>query len=568
VRSRQVINECELAVKQGVPVYVALGQRCAIPAFLRASNRYDARSRFDAAMAALARDLEGCSGPASRAPAGGLPWAELPVAFALAVMILTLLLCTAIAISYFLSLFTPFANATLVQTSSLRLTTERSYVILEVVSFLASAGIGAACAWALARRRWRLSFAAWLSVALLVLFAEGIKGLPLASSEIRLDGGAGSQALSSAFLVLARASVVLSLLIVPTLMVLAGSVAVLRGSRTGAGSPVARMRLHGRSPGYVASVVGLGAEMAKPETLEELEPGLFADASQQLSFQVDAASADHKLEAALTRACEAAGMLRACERADRHLLLLTNANAGSHQALRETLSHREVPPIIVLGCSLPFTADDQLVRRYQWIDFRRGKLGPDTAGQLAGRSPLTALPMAVPASPDTFRAPLGVGLGVWTSRIYGFYFALIAAINLYPSQPDSGINLPRIALALILAVNMWAFYRLIVLRRTRFQVLRFLFLSASGASILYGILSLLATGILMVSKVYSVLIGFSLPIMLWTSLSFVGTHTAWLPDEAAALPRQPALPPAVAGQLPLILILVKVICAVLHYVTL
>ena len=243
-RSRYVIRECALAVKQSVPVYVALGQGCAIPAFLRTANRYDARSRFADAMAVLARDLEGSSGHASRVFAGRLPRAELPVTFALTVMILTLLVCAAIVLGYLLSLFTPFANATLVQTSSLRLTTERSYVILEMVSFLASAGIGAACAWALARRRWQLNFAAWLSVALLQLFTQGTRALPLTSSYIRLDGGAGSQALSSAFLVLARASVVLSLLAVPMLVVLVGSVAVLRSSRTGAGSSVARLRLH------------------------------------------------------------------------------------------------------------------------------------------------------------------------------------------------------------------------------------------------------------------------------------------------------------------------------------
>lgn len=231
------------------------------------------------------------------------------------------------------------------------------------------------------------------------------------------------------------------------------------------------------------------------------------------------------------------------------------------------MSHREIPPIVALGCSLPFTPDDQLVRPYQWIDFRRGKLSPDTAGRLAGRAPLTALPMAVPASPDVFRAPLGVGLGVWTSRVYGFYFVLIAASDLYRS-PLSGINLPRLASALILAVSMWAFYRLIVLRKTRLRVLRLLFLPATGISIMFGILSLLATDILIVSKVFSVLIGFSLPVMLWASLRLVGTLTAWLPDEAAPLPRQPALPPALSGQLPLVLILVKVICAALHYAAL
>ena len=156
----------------------------------------------------------------------------------------------------------------------------------------------------------------------------------------------------------------------------------------------------------------------------------------------------------------------------------------------------------------------------QRVPGRCSSLGPDTAGRLAGRAPLTALPMAVPVSPDVFRAPLGVGLGGWTSRVYGFYFVLIAASDLYRSPLNSGIDLARLTLALILAANLWAF------------------------------------------------IGFSLPVMLWASLRFVGTLTAWLPDEAAPLPRQPASSPALAGQLPLVLILVKVICAALGFAAL
>ena len=81
--------------------------------------------------------------------------------------------------------------------------------------------------------------------------------------------------------------------------------------------------------------------------------------------------------------------------------------------MRATLNRYAVPPVIVVGCSLPLAPDDPLVRQYQWIDFRRQSLGPGTAGRLAGRTALVNLPMTVPASTTLFRLPIYVNLAIF-----------------------------------------------------------------------------------------------------------------------------------------------------------
>ena len=402
--SQYVVDECKQAVKCSVPVYVVLGQACPLPVFLRAMACYDARSRLAATMGLLAQDLTG-SNAYTRIPNGGLRRIWTPTAFAEAILILMALICVAIGLCFLTSTLTPFAESVLPPTWISPVMKAREYLVLQGVGYLALAGVSATCAWALMRRHWQFGYALWWAVVPILLIGASGHTLPSVGASVLSYGGAGSQTLSSALHDLSPVSDAVSLFLgIPTLLVLAFSLIVLRGSRPGAGSPLARIRLLGRNPGYFASVFGI------TETPELERAELFAEADRELTFQIDADPADRELEAVLDQACRAAGMARAADRADRRLLLLTNANATSAQALQPVLGQYAVPPIVVFGCSLPVNPDDALIRQYQWIDFRRQQMGPVIAGQLAGRTPIASLPITPPTSPSLFRAPTDVSV--------------------------------------------------------------------------------------------------------------------------------------------------------------
>ena len=490
VASQYVIDECKQAVKCNAPVYVVLGQTCSLPGFLRTMACYDARSRLAATMGLLAQDLAR-SNACTRIPNGRLRRIWTPTAFAAAALILTALICVAIGLCFLSSTLTPFAATVLPHSWMSPVMKAREYLVLQGLGYLALAGVSATCAWALTRRHWQLSYVAWSTVVPILLLGASGHTLPSVGASVLRYGGAGSQPLSSALQDLGPVSGAASLFLgIPTLLVLVWSLTVLRSSRTGAGSPLARVRLLRWSPGYWASVLGI-PEMS----------GLFAKADRELTFQIDADPADRKLEAVLDQTCQAAGMARAADRADRRLLLLTNANAASARALQPVLGQYAVPPIVVFGCSLPVNPDDALIRQYQWIDFRRQEMGPVIAGQLAGRTPVESLAITPPAPPSLFRAPTHVRVWTTNMKFAISIFSLIAVSEVYRGLPAGVIGLVRFALAIMLIIGLGAIYRVITRRRTRPSTLTGLCRVISGASILFGILSLLTAHIWIGSKV-------------------------------------------------------------------
>ncbi len=558
VASQYVVDECKQAVACGVPVHIVLGQACPLPGFLRSMTCYDARSRLAPVTRMLAQDLSGANAH-TRVPNGRLRGICTPVAFALGALILMALICVVIGLCFLAATATPFAESVLPQTWISPVMEAREYLVLQGAGYLALAGLSATCAWALARRQWQFSFVLWSAVVPILLLGASGHTLPSVGATVLRYGGTGSPTLASALQALGPASGAVSLFVgVPMLLVLAFSLAVLRSSRTSTGSPVARFRLLGRNPGYFASVFGI-TEVPK------LQQGdLFAEAEREFTFQIDADPADRELEAALDGACQAAGMARAHDRADRHLLLLTNANATSALALQKMLRQYAVPPIVVFGCSLPVNPDDSLVRRYQWIDFRRRQLGPGIAGQLAGRMPVANLPMTAPTSPSLFRAPTEVNVSTANSKWTISIFSLIAASEVYRGLPAGVIGLARFALAIVLIIGLGAIYRVIIQRRTRPSTLVGLCRIVSGASVLFGILSLLATHIWIGSKIAGAIVGFLLPVMLpWKEYL-----RGWMPSEDAPLPQQSTARPALMLQLPLIFIIIKIGCSLLRYLVL
>lgn len=558
VASQYVVDECKQAAMRGLPVYIVLGQACQLPGFLRSMTCYDARGRLTPAVGMLSRDLAGANAH-THAPNGMLRRICAPVAFALGALILMTLICVVIGLCFLAATATPFADSVLPRTWISPAMEAREYLALQGVGYLALAGVSVTCAWALARRQWQFSFVLWSAFVPILLLGASGHTLPSVGATVLRYGGTGSTTLASALRALGPVSGAVSLLVgVPMLLVLALSLAVLRSSRTSTGSPAARLRLLGKNPGYFASVFGV-AEVSRLQ-----QGGLFAEAGREVTFQINADPADRELEAALDRACRAAGMARARDRADRHLLLLTNANAAFGPALQQMLRQYAVPPIVVFGCSLLVDPDDPLVRRYQWIDFRRQQLGPDIAGRLAGRTPVVSLPMTAPTSPSLFRAPTEVNVSTANSKWTISIFSLIAISEVYRGLPSGVIGLGRFALAIVLIIGLAAIYRVIIQRRTRPSTLVGLCRIVSCASVVFGMLSLLATHIWIGSKIAGATIGVLLPVMLPWKKYLRG----WMPSEDAPLPQQSIALPALIPQLPLIFIIIKIGCSLLRYLVL
>lgn len=558
VASQYVVDECKQAVACGVPVHIVLGQACLLPEFLRSMTCYDARSRLAPVIGMLAQDLARANAY-TRIPNGRLRRICTPAAFALGALILITLVCVAVGLCFLAATATPFAESVLPRTWISPIMETREYLLLQGVGYLALAGLSATCAWALARRQWQSSFVLWAAFVPILLLGASGHTLPSVGATVLRYGGTGSRTLASALQALGPTSGAVSLVVgVPMLLVLAYSITVLRSSRTGAGSPIARLRLLGRNPGYFASVFGI-TEVPK------LQQGdLFAEADRELTFHISADPADRELEAALDGACQAAGMARADDRPDRHLLLLTNANVTSARALHQILGQYAVPPIVVFGCSLPVNPDDPLVRRYQWIDFRRQQLGPDIAGQLAGRTPVANLPMTVPTSPSLFRAPAEVNTWTRNSKWAISFFSLIAISEVYRGLPVGVIALARFALAIVLIIGLGAIYRVVIQRRARPSTLVSLCRVVSGVSILFAIFSLLVTHIWIGSKIACAIVGSLLPV----ALSGKDNLRDWMPSEDAPLPQQSAARPALMPQLPVIFIIIKTVCSLLRYLVL
>ena len=306
VVSQYVLSECKQAVIRGTPVYVLLGQACTPPASVRAVACYDARSRLSATVAALAQDLTATGGRA-RMPTRRLPRIWLPTALVLATMALTMLTCAANGLGFLLAALTPLAKTTRTTTLSVPAVNTREYFILLGVEFIAATGVSAACAAALARRRWQFRFVGPLAAVLAWLGGDGLFQLPRTGANVFRYGGTGSVALSSAMRVLGPASVAVSLIGVPMLVVLALSLAVLRSSRTGAGSALARFRvaLSANPDGSTASCVIEIPELLQAANLHSL----FAEADHKLTFRIEPTQPIASLRPPLIRLAETRGCL-------------------------------------------------------------------------------------------------------------------------------------------------------------------------------------------------------------------------------------------------------------------
>jgi hypothetical protein len=131
----------------------------------------------------------------------------------------------------------------------------------------------------------------------------------------------------------------------------------------------------------------------------------------------------------------------------------------------------------------------------------------------------------------------------------------------YRGVPAGVIGQARIALAIVLIIGLEAIYRVIIQCRTSQSTLVSLCRLISSTSVLFGILSLLATHVWIGSKIACAIVGFVLPVV----LSGKDNLRSWIPSEDAPLPRQSATRPALMPQFPVIFIIIKTVCSLLRY---
>ena len=239
---------------------------------------------------------------------------------------------------------------------------------------------------------------------------------------------------------------------------------------TGEGAHHVRQRLLGRPVrGRKELVRNFAYQWRSYEPRFAALKGSLAGAGAVTSYDIEREHADERIATLLAMACNSAGFDR--DEVDPHwrFVLVSAYSKLSTLTLAQAVFGDRVVFVLASSVRLPaeIDADDALIRRGQWLDFRDQSpvMVYELRGSVVSTEPAKADPITVPTAPERFHGPKYLtNLLGWAHMLAAFVAVVPLALLIANSSPLSR-TLPMVVVAVVLIVVTFRLVWLTAMRR-------------------------------------------------------------------------------------------------------
>lgn len=526
LRSPYVRDEWTRALAAGKPVHVAIVRTVSLPAELAHCPKHDLRTRFLSRSRRLAAELNGRA-PVSPTTLRPRPAVPFMVLLAMALLCFGIVTASAFALVDWDAQGHYAGGAGQAGTDRSALIVARYarfFLALMICNLVIAAGLGVVLTRLLNRNA--------TPTALRQGFGALFAGMGLNQITLELTPNSAIRMYGFAAMAAAAAGAIL----------VSWSRTLHLWMPTGEGAHHVRQRLLGRPVrGRKELVRSFAYQWRSYEPRFAALKESLAGAGSVTSYDIEHEDADERIATRLAAACNSAGFVR--EYVDprwRFVLVSAYSNVATLTLAQAVFGERAVF-VLASSVRLPpeIDADDALIRRSQWLDFRDQSpvMVYELLSSVVSTEQAKADPMTVPTAPERFHGPkyLTNFLG-WAHMLAAFVAVVPLALLIANSSPLSQ-TLPIVVVAVVLIVVTFRLVWLTAMRRMTAKRWRLrawlLFLTLVLWAVLFPISSVFPP---VFRALFTVLLRIAVPLTMVIGLPGLarGFREQWLPPAESA----------------------------------